>query len=112
VKHYNPNSTGNTGLYLVGRVYTSVGSIGVIGKTIVVHISYVYGGVTFTSTANLGPTDLSGFARLCPAGNYPANVQISVSTDPVNNFPGPAGPGLGNVQVQNQAIDAVPAFCQ
>ncbi len=112
VKHYSPNSTGNAGLYLSGRVYTSIGGIGVAGKTIVINVSYIYGGVTFSSTVSLGPTDASGFARACPAANYPANVQLTISTNPVDNAPGPNGPGLGNVQVQNQAQGAVPAFCQ
>jgi hypothetical protein len=112
VKHYNPNSTGNAGLYLSGRVYTSIGGVGVAGKTIVVHVTYVIGGVTVSDTLSLGPTDATGFARACPAGNYPANVQITVSTDPVDNAPGPNGPGLGDVQVQNQNQGAVPAFCQ
>jgi hypothetical protein len=112
VKHYNPNSTGDTGLYLSGRVYTSLGGVGVLGKTIVVRISYVYGNVTFSDVVSLGPTDIFGFARACPANSYPANAQLTVSTDPVNNAPGPNGPGLADVQVQNQNQGAVPAFCQ
>jgi hypothetical protein len=112
VKHYNPNSTGNAGLYLSGRIYTSLGGVGVAGKTIMVHVSYVYGGVTFTDVVSLGPTDASGFAKACPANSYPANAQLTVSSDPVDNAPGPNGPGLGDVQVQNQNQGAVPPFCQ
>jgi hypothetical protein len=112
VKHYSPASSGNAGLYLSGRVYTSVGGIGVIGKTIIVHVSYILGGVTFSDTLSLGPTDASGFATLCPGRSYPANVQLTINTDAVNNAPGPNGPPLNDVQVQNQAQGAVPAFCQ
>jgi hypothetical protein len=111
VKHYSPSSTGNAGLYLSGRVYTTVGGIGVPGRSIVLHISYVVGGTTVRSTITLGPTDANGFATACPASNYPANVQLTISTDPVDNLGGVAGPGLPDVQVQNQALGAVPAFC-
>jgi len=112
VKYYNPNAVGNTGLYLSGRVYTTIGGIGVAGKAIVVHISYVYGGVTFSNTVTIGPTDANGFANACPVVYYyPANVQVIISTDPVNNAPGTDAPGKSNVQVQNQPQGSIPAFC-
>ncbi|NJN17320.1 MAG: hypothetical protein HC822_14140, partial [Oscillochloris sp.] len=112
VKHYNPNSIGSEGLFLVGRVYTSIGSLGVANKSITVRVSYTYGGVSFNDTITLGPTDANGFARVCPARSYPASVQLTISTDPVDNSPGAPGSGLGDVQVQNQPQGAVPGFCQ
>ncbi|MEI7772196.1 MAG: hypothetical protein WCI67_19545 [Chloroflexales bacterium] len=110
-KHYDPNSMGNVGLYISARVYTSIGGVGVAGKMITFHVSYIYGGVTFNYTVTLGPTDASGFAKACPAGNYPANVQINLSSDAVNNAPGPNGPAQSNIQVQNQGVNVVPSFC-
>lgn len=111
VKFYNPSSTDDSDLFLSGRVYTTFGGTGIAGRVIVVHVSYVYGGVTFNDVINLGPTDANGFATACPAQSYPANVRITVSTDPVNNGTAPPGPGFTNVQVQNQPQGAVPAFC-
>jgi hypothetical protein len=101
VKHYDPNASGDTGLFLFGRVYTSVGSVGVPGRTIVVRVSYTLGGVAYSDTISLGPTDANGFARACPARQFPASAQLTVSTNPVDNAPGPPGPALGNVTVQN-----------
>lgn len=111
MKHYDPNASGNTGLFLVARVYTSVGNVGVAGRFITVQISYVYGGVTFNDTVTLGPTDASGFARACPADSYPAAAQLTIRTEPVENGSGPPGPGISDVQVQNQPRNATPGFC-
>jgi hypothetical protein len=112
VKHYDPNGSGSAGLYLVARVYTSIGGVGVPGRTVVVRLAYEYGGVTFTDEITLGPTDANGFARACPGGSYPVVSQLTINTNPVDNAPGLPGPGLSDVQVQNQARNAVPSFCQ
>jgi hypothetical protein len=111
VKHYDPNATGDVGLFLFARVYTSVGNIGVLGRSITVRISYTYGGITFNDVVTLGPTNASGVARACPANTYPAAAQLTISTDPIDNLGGPIGPGLGDVQVTNQPRDARPGFC-
>jgi hypothetical protein len=112
VKHYNPNGSGSTGLFLSGRVYTSVGSLGVAGRTITVHITYIVGGIPVNRTVSLGPTDANGFATVCPANElYPVNAQLTIRTDTVDNLGGPVGPALPDVQVQNQALGAVPPFC-
>lgn len=112
VKHYDPNATGTTGLFMMARVYTSIGSTPVTGRSITVHVSYIYGGVTFTDSFTLGPTDAQGYARACPARQYPAGAQLQISTDPVENGSGPPGPGFDDVQVQNQARTATPSFCR
>ena len=111
MKYYNPNGIGNVGLYFSGRVYTSIGGVGVAGKIITVHISYTYAGTTFNNVVDLGPTDANGFVSQCPSAYYPASAQVIISTDPVDNAPGTAGPGYANVQVQNQPQGSVPAFC-
>lgn len=111
MKHYDPNASGDVGLFLFGRVYTSIGNLPVAGRTIVVRISYTYGGVTRSETYSLGPTNAQGSARACPAGTFPAAAQLTISTDPVDNTPGPPGPGLGDVQVQNTTYSGRPSFC-
>ena len=111
MKHYDPNAVGDVGLFLFARVYTSVGNLPVAGRSITVRISYSYGGVTFSDTVTLGPTNALGIARACPAASYPAAAQLTISTDPINNASGPPGPGLSDVQVQNQGRTATPGFC-
>jgi hypothetical protein len=111
VKHYNPNTSGSAPLFLSGRVYTSFGGQGVPGLFITVNISWQVGGVTYSDSVTLGPTDSNGRARACPAASYPASSQLTVSTDPVANGSGPPGLGLGDVQVQNIPLGSRPAFC-
>lgn len=111
VKHYNINSSGSAPLYLSGRVYTSFGSVGVPGKTIIVNVTWQVGGVTFSDTINLGPTGADGRVRACPAGSYPASAQLTISTEPVENDPGPPALGLSDVQVQNIPAGQRPVFC-
>jgi hypothetical protein len=89
-----------------------VGDLPVAGRTFVIHVSYIYGGVTFNDTLTLGPTSATGVARACPARQYPAGAQLTISSDPVDNSPGPPGSGLSDVQVQNIIPrDAKPSFC-
>jgi hypothetical protein len=88
-------------LSLTGRVFESISGNGVSGRTIIVQISYISGGSRVDKTITLGPTGATGFASACQ--EYPANVQLTISTQPVDNGTGPDGPALSNVQVQNES---------
>lgn len=110
-KHYNPNSPGNVGLYLLGMVYTTNGELPVANRTIVVHVSYVYGGITYNDTISLGPTDSTGFVTSCGTHTYPAAVQLTIGFDAVSNAPGPDSQPQSDIQVHNQGYSDRPDFC-
>lgn len=88
-------------LSLSGRVLESISGIGVPGRTIIVQVSYIQNGSRVDETISLGPTSATGFASVCR--EYPANVQLTISTQPVDNGTGPPGPALSSVQVQNES---------
>jgi hypothetical protein len=112
VRHYNVNTSGDSGLYMLARVTTRAGGAGVAGRSVVVNVRWVIGGVVFDDVITVGPTDANGFARVCPGGAYLANTQITVDSEPVFNFGGPEGPALSGINVLNQLEGATPSFCQ